>query len=170
MYLCDECGQACPGNDRTFTDGGGVLCEKCRDVAPDFETSCGLYGGHLHEIPKPHVRRFGPHSPAKRRVEIRLASWVGYAPGASHIQVSLVEEKNCIWNATERRWQEPWDDDEGRGRTFRNSFVMVGDYQRRVTEWVHSIVRRHFPPETHRVTDTNWCTLDTKRWVYREGD
>lgn len=29
-YFCDECTEQCAGNDATFTEGGGVICEKCR--------------------------------------------------------------------------------------------------------------------------------------------
>ena len=29
-FYCDECTKPTPGNDKTFTEGGGVLCEACR--------------------------------------------------------------------------------------------------------------------------------------------
>ena len=36
MAKCEQCNETCPANDRTFTDGGGIVCTDCR---------CSVCGG-----------------------------------------------------------------------------------------------------------------------------
>ena len=40
MANCEECGKVCPANDRTFTDGGGIVCIDCRCPV------CGRWHGY----------------------------------------------------------------------------------------------------------------------------
>ncbi len=37
MFFCDECGQMCAGNDNTFTESGGCVCEDCQEKKAEAE-------------------------------------------------------------------------------------------------------------------------------------
>jgi hypothetical protein len=37
MYFCEECGSMCLSDDKHFTEGGGVLCDDCREKKAEDE-------------------------------------------------------------------------------------------------------------------------------------
>lgn len=157
---------------------------------PDWSKDCGHHGGHVKDVPQPHVRRFPAPpgakdydgTPLRREVRIQAVNYF------HHWHVRVIEDDNPLWNPSPNvdfmrpeqpiGWTEPWDDAEGAGRSFTNS--EHGD-RAGARRWIASIIRRHFPSTTHRVrNDMNGLAEDhvesdavkvARRAIYkREGD
>ncbi len=43
MYFCDECTKPTTGNDKTFTNSGGIVCENCQNKMPKDYTVFGFW-------------------------------------------------------------------------------------------------------------------------------
>ncbi len=114
-------------------------------------------GGHLEDIPKPHVRKFP--GPKKRTVKVILGQWYGQA---HHVYATLKEEDNPIWDSKESGWRMAWDDREGEGRIFRQHF----DDFASARVWIDKTTKKEFPKATHELVDE----MTDKRWHYKEGD
>ena len=118
--------------------------------APNWGRGAETHGGYLKDIPKPHVRMFP--GPRKRIVRVQAVNYY------HHWHIRIIEDDNPIWDKSPaymrpnepRGWVETWDDEAGKGQSFLNS-----DHERRdlAQAWIVSILRRHFPPETHEVRD-----------------
>ena len=108
---------------------------------PDWSRETGLHGGNVAEIPLPHIRRFP--GPAERVVKI-IPSRI-----FQHYHTRIEEEDNPIWNSDSNLWQEPWGDEEGRGRSFFRILDTPGDVER----WVEEVVAEHFSGGGYHFTD-----------------
>ena len=120
---------------------------------PDWTKPCGHYGGELKEIPTPFVRRFP--GPIKRLVKINMYSYEGVSPGAYHWWVDVTEENNPIWNPAAKeypsnkpdpRWQEPWEDPDGKGRRISGHL----NTKEEAVRWAEVVCVENFSPETHQ--------------------
>jgi hypothetical protein len=131
-----------------------------------------MYGGFLKDVPKPHIRLYGPHSPKKRPVRVKVLSWVGTsAIGAKHINVDFDVDNNPIWNADTEMWQQCWDDKECKFTTyiFGGRFVYGRNHEKSITTFVRRTIKEFFPPDQFTVT-YECQPVEQKTWVYREGD
>jgi len=143
---------------------------------PDFTKTGATYsGGHLVEIPEPHVRLW-PNPNTKQPVRIAIGRFSGYP----HYWASLTEKFNPIWNPTlygvewggelaEKPigWQEAWDDKKGRGRTFEEEC----DSESQAKNFIQRTLLKEFPTETHEIR--GWKEYLTPKIVHvykHEGD
>jgi len=90
-----------------------------------YRKSAKLTGGHLADIPLPHIRFF-PNPYFRRKVTITISRFYGYGP---HYYVSISQESNPIWNGKE--WQIAWDDLEGKGKTDTDLYF-AGDLRAKI--------------------------------------
>ena len=143
-------------------------------MRPDFQKSCGYFGGNLADLSKPHIRMFGPHSPLKRKVSIKVLSWVGIGIGAKHVYVRLELEDNSIWNSKEGRWQKCWDDHNSDPDLshieLETEFILEDGYDKKITNWVRKTVKRYFPLDKYEIIE-RYESVEPKTWRYRtDGD
>jgi hypothetical protein len=138
-----------------------------------------LSGGHLKDIPLPHLRRSPRYAPRLVRIVIQHYAGIGV-----HWYVDIREEHNPIWNPLTNAeahpdwdniqgtewgqevigWQSAWDDDKGKGRTF-HSPRLKSPHQ--AQNWIRETIAKHFQPESdYDFRDV----LAGKRWFYKEGD
>lgn len=120
-------------------------------------TDCGFFGGHIADIPKPHRRYFDDRR-RKRDVEVSICDYLGII--GKHFYAVLTEEFNPLWNAKEKRWQQCWDDDAGRGSTLSKQCYSRSEAE----EWCHRAGRKAF--KRHRFVHVG----QKLRWFYRDGD
>lgn len=156
---------------------------------PDWSQGAGHLGGHIKDIPEPHVRRFPapPGSkdwdgtPLLRDVRVQAVKYF------QHWHIRIREEDNPVWDPNPNvafnhpdepiGWSEPWDDEGGKGRVFLNSSHGSSVEARK---WIASIIRRHFPKTTHKIVndanglDEEYVESDAvkagRRAIRREGD
>lgn len=125
------------------------------DSPPDWTKPCGYYGGHLEDVPKPHVRMYPAPKGAlvrKRRVKIRLYTYSGTSFGATHWYADVDEEKNPIWcrrvefpYEKEAHWKELWDDREGEGKRISGHLST----REEALAWAEATCAEEFSPVTH---------------------
>ncbi len=134
-------------------------------LPPDFSRGATTFGGHLKDIPLPHVR-YWPGSFKKKEVRIRIMRY--YGAGGVHYYASLQEDSNPIWNSAEGYWQEAWDDLEGKGRDEWG----IDDWPNRLRSYqltklkIQEILAREFPPEAYEYV---WDDMTDER-IEKEGD
>jgi hypothetical protein len=126
----------------------------------DYSARGSISGGHLKDIPQPHVRKFPGPSPRQVTIAIKRYFGIGH-----HYYGSVDEENNPIWNSEDNAWQETWDDREGKGRTFSS----LGDVSIDVIhQWIRRILDEHFQPKAdYEFVSALWSSVE---WFYREGD
>ncbi|MCK5614474.1 hypothetical protein KAR91_72085 [Candidatus Pacearchaeota archaeon] len=150
-----------------------------------------MIGGHLKDIPKPHLRKWADAQPMmlglnrweqkqpptneKRRITISFSSYVGTAAiNATHYIVRIEEETNPIWNSDTEQWQNPWDyDSSDDDIVFREEFTLAT----RAVDWAKIMVDEHFSGDEYEV---DWSSLELFSETYqltnthhlyaREGD
>jgi hypothetical protein len=136
-----------------------------------------ISGGHLSEIPEPHVRMFPGEN--KRRVSVSIA--VYDIVGGRHYRVSLYEDDNPIWDCRTRKqeapgiyervvrqcmekdtkadeeywaqacgWRLAWDDDNGRGREFHSGAL---DFLYQVEDFITETWEENFSDKTHYLSN-----------------
>lgn len=86
-------------------------------AGPNYKSQNIRFGGHLSDIPKPHIRMFPNTVGRKRRVNFAVDSWVGMGQGAKHFYVKMRQEDNLIWDESDGIWTQAWDDEEADGST-----------------------------------------------------
>lgn len=145
-----------------------------------------LWGGHVAEIPLPHIRKWPGHS-TKRPVSVAIQV---YAVGV-HYSANVKEEDNPIWNPLTQAqanptwkeiqrpeseygkqvvgWQASWDDVEGKGKQFFSDRCLSRHW---VIRWLEEILAKHFSPETHEIHGWSSNLLKEIRWggYLKEGD
>jgi len=124
---------------------------------PDWQCGRGIIGGHLKDVPKPHVRFF---SDQRYRRKVYLTCGI-YSGIGIHFHVMLQEEHDDLWDSKENCWRQSWDDVEGKGRSFSETFATEPEAK----EWARKIARRHF--RRHKIMTMGGLR---HRWFYREGD
>lgn len=149
------------------------------DLFPvDYTLPTTKRGGHLSDIPEPHVRKWP--GPAPREVRIHIRCWAGYAPGARHYHFEVVEEDNPVWDGRPATswgrpdkpggWTLPWHDKEGEGRTFRGIALSYN----RAVQFAEAVVNKHFAGPGYEVVSDDYqksIVPSGHRYVYpREGD
>jgi len=126
-----------------------------------------MIGGHLKEVPKPHVRWYDKRR-GKRLVKVTVMGFWGIG---HHYYVTLREDSNGIWNTKEECWQECWDDPKARGQQFDKKFGNMV----LAAAWVKEIAKKHFPKKTHKLSQ-DWNNLHVKEdkqvWlgIFKVGD
>lgn len=80
------------------------------------------YGGHVAELPSgPRVRRWpasryccdtSAFPTSTRPLHVKITSFIGSAPGASHYKLRVEEEDNPVWDDDKLTWRKAWDDTE----------------------------------------------------------
>jgi hypothetical protein len=138
------------------------------------------HGGHLKEIPEPHIRRY-PNPYEKRQVKIRVSSWVGVSVGAVHTYVRVHEEENPLWRPAwdeeiepgrmvhwEDAWQAAWDDKEAAGREFEKDVLHL----KQAAKWLAGILKKNFPTSLYKIIRTELDTSErlALRYLVRPGD
>ena len=137
---------------------------------PDYTERCGFTGGHLADLPKPHIPLYSKHSQklgVRRPVHVSIMVFYGLG---RHYYVDIREEANAFWDSrtdpvfrTGPHWARPWRlDPKHAGRSEHGRFDNMLD----ATRFVREVVKKYFPKTTHIVSDEQQRT----RWFYREGD
>lgn len=121
----------------------------------DYESTSMRRGGHIEDIPKPHIRKW-PTSKQKRSITIRI---MRFDSMRKHYHVSINQESNPIWDATENEfdpgkpigWTTAWDDLEGHGLNewelidkepgFQHTYILKIEAEKAVEK----IVKKYFP-------------------------
>jgi len=118
------------------------------------------YGGWLKDVPKPH-RRFYDDRRRKRSVEVSVSRFWGQG---DHYYVTLRQDDNPIWDATDDFWILAWDDhDKGEGLRLSRKFANRVFAQ----EWIDEQMAKYFPG--HKLL---WLEENVSaKWFYKtEGD
>lgn len=131
----------------------------------------------MKDVPKPIVRRWPDNSNRLREVRVRLSTFTGSVAWAKHYFVDIEEEHNeIIIESTPMmlKTQQPWDDEEGKGRKFDSKFVSTSAAK----NYALRIFKKHFNDGKH-VMVADWETsgaLDKipeefRHYMYaRDGD
>lgn len=114
-------------------------------------------GGHLADIPEPHIRKF-PNPFVKREVKITISRYYGYG---EHYYVSVKEESNPIWNGS--TWVDAWDDKEGKGLDDLQLYFDRDEKEARISAMAYElaigkakmILKKYFPD--HQVKWDDYC-------------
>jgi hypothetical protein len=107
-----------------------------------------IHGGHLKDIPKPH-RRMSQTPDERRTVIIRITSYRGFSPGATHYYASIHVEDDAIWDTKQNAWVQAWDDEEGRYE-FPEDMSHGSKRtksEKAATAWAKKMIKKHFPAD-----------------------
>jgi len=123
----------------------------------------------MRTLPRPHVREFPRPDGRKRKLSALLMSWAGYAPGASHVHVTVTQENNGIWDGRDGDggyWTICRDDKVGRGAEHHQRFTT----KRAALAWIRTLHEEKYADHKLHVTD-NVGSFDNRKFLYaREGD
>lgn len=114
-------------------------------------------GGHLADIPLPHIR-YWPGADRKRRLTIGISRFYGVG---EHYYLRIVQEKNPIWNSQEGYWHTAWDDEDGNGTTETQLYfdgkiskTKFSSYAE-ITGYAKWVAKTHFPD--HEIVWEDFC-------------
>lgn len=124
-----------------------------------------IMGGHLKEIPKPHIRVWDKPGRKKRRVEVNITVFYGIG---HHYHVNIREEENPILcscaDAEKVHHHKTWDDKDADGKTFDDKF----NTEKEARNWVRKIFKKNFSRTTHELV--SGLGNDKLKWFYKDGD
>lgn len=134
---------------------------------PDWSKGHNSHGGDVHNIPEPHVRRY-PHKGVKRRIDVRIDSFVGVCALARHYTPTIEEEANPLWNG--ECWQSCSNDRDGYGVHIRGPNFSGRGAEAKAREWIQWQLRA-YDPEKYEFVYYNGLFEKKPKWFYaRDGD
>ena len=80
-----------------------------------------LSTGNWEVLKGERIRRWPSSFGGKRNINVEMHSWVDVSPGASHIEVSVYEEKNQWWCEDQNCWVSIYSDSTASGYSLRAS-------------------------------------------------
>ena len=126
-----------------------------------------LSGGHLKDIPKPHIRYFDDRR-RKREVKVSILKFEGYG---IHYHVDIKEEDNPILDIGENHssgkpcWHACWDDEKGRGKLFAKKFNSTSD----AAHYIKEVWHEEFENKTHKLVLSMTSSITWKKRLERLG-
>ena len=128
---------------------------------PDWHCYATVLGGHMKDLPEPHVLKWPNKRGVKRDVRVVLSTWVGVGLGATHYYVRVEEEDNYIWDG--ERWARPWGGiPDQEGQSFGGQF----DNPLQCRDYAKEIITEHFSNGEHEI---RWEGLEVEHLYRREG-